>query len=123
MSATSPAHRVLVVGAGSIGERHLRCFLATGRARASFVEVNGELRTTIAGRYPQAKAFASIAAGGGSIGITPEGTTFQYRRDGVVFRPLRDAPPIDVQMIWRRQDPHPSTHAAIALLTELYGRR
>ena len=62
---------------------------------------------------------AVIAAGGG-IGITPEGTTAQYRRDGVVFRPLRDAPPITVQMIWRRHDPHPSTHAAVALLTELY---
>jgi DNA-binding transcriptional LysR family regulator len=66
---------------------------------------------------------AIIAAGGGSIGITPEGTTTQYRRDGVVFRPLRDAPPIAVQMIWRRQDPHPSTHEAIALLSELYKRR
>jgi DNA-binding transcriptional LysR family regulator len=62
---------------------------------------------------------AIIAAGGG-IGITPEGTTAQYRRDGVVFRPLRDAPPVDVHMIWRRHDPHPSTHAAVALLTELY---
>ncbi|MGH3200766.1 MAG: LysR family transcriptional regulator [Streptosporangiaceae bacterium] len=62
---------------------------------------------------------ALIAAGGG-IGITPEGTTAQYRRDGVVFRPLRDAPPIAVQMIWRRHDPHPSTHAAVALATELY---
>jgi DNA-binding transcriptional LysR family regulator len=64
---------------------------------------------------------AVIAAGGG-VGITPEGTTAQYRRDGVVFRPLRDAPPVPVQMIWRHHDPHPSTHAAIALLTELYGR-
>jgi hypothetical protein len=64
---------------------------------------------------------AVIAAGGG-IGITPEGTTAQYRRDGVVFRPLREAPPITVQMIWRRHDPHPSTHAAVALLTELYRR-
>ena len=62
---------------------------------------------------------AVIAAGGG-IGITAEGTTAQYRRDGVVFRPPRDAPPIAVQMIWRRHDPHPSTHAAVALLTELY---
>jgi DNA-binding transcriptional LysR family regulator len=62
---------------------------------------------------------AIIAAGGG-IGITPEGTTTQYRRDGVVFRPLRDAPPIAVQMTWRRRDPHPSTYAAVALLTELY---
>jgi DNA-binding transcriptional LysR family regulator len=62
---------------------------------------------------------AIIAAGGG-IGITAEGTTAQYQRDGVVFRPLRDAPPITVRMTWRRHDPHPSTHAAIALATELY---
>jgi DNA-binding transcriptional LysR family regulator len=61
-------------------------------------------------------------AGGGGVGITPEGTTAQYRRDGIVFRPLRDAPPIPVRMIWRRHDPHPSTHAAIAMLAELYGR-
>jgi DNA-binding transcriptional LysR family regulator len=66
---------------------------------------------------------AIIAAGGG-IGITPEGTTAQYRRDGVVFRPVRDAPRVPVRMIWRRHDPHPSTHAAIALLADLYrGRR
>jgi hypothetical protein len=64
---------------------------------------------------------AVIAAGGG-VGITSEGTTAQYRRDGVAFRPLRDAPPIAVQMIWRRHDPHPSTHAAVALATELYRR-
>jgi DNA-binding transcriptional LysR family regulator len=64
---------------------------------------------------------AVIAAGGG-VGITPEGTTAQYRRDGVVFRPLRDAPLIPVRVIWRRHDPHPSTHAAIAMMTELYRR-
>lgn len=62
----------------------------------------------------------TVIAAGGGVGITPEGTTAQYRRDGVVFRPLRDAPPITVRMIWRRQDPHPSTFAAVALLTELY---
>jgi DNA-binding transcriptional LysR family regulator len=62
---------------------------------------------------------AIIAAGRG-IGITPEGTKAQYQRDGVVFRPLRDAPLIPVQMVWRRHEPHPSTPAAVALLTELY---
>jgi DNA-binding transcriptional LysR family regulator len=62
----------------------------------------------------------SVIAAGGGVGITPEATTAQYRRDGVVFRPLRDAPPIEVRVIWRRHDPHPSTHAAIALLTDLY---
>jgi DNA-binding transcriptional LysR family regulator len=62
----------------------------------------------------------SVIAAGGAVGITPEGTMSQYRRDGVVFRPLRDAPPITVTMIWRRHDPHPATQAAVALLTELY---
>jgi DNA-binding transcriptional LysR family regulator len=64
---------------------------------------------------------AVIAASGG-VGITPEGTTTQYGREGVVFRPLRDAPPIPVRLVWRRHDPHPSTQAAIAMLAELYGR-
>jgi len=64
----------------------------------------------------------AVIAAGGAVGVTAEGTTTQYRRDGVVFRPLRDAPPIPVRVIWRRPDPHPSTHAAIAMLSELYRR-
>jgi DNA-binding transcriptional LysR family regulator len=64
----------------------------------------------------------AVIAAGAAVGVTAEGTTTQYRRDGVVFRPLRDAPPIAVRVIWRRHDPHPSTHAAIAMLTELYRR-
>jgi predicted dehydrogenase len=46
-----PIHKLLVVGVGSIGERHLRCFLATGRVEAVFVEINATLRKTIAERY------------------------------------------------------------------------
>jgi predicted dehydrogenase len=64
-----PAHRVLVVGAGSIGERHIRCFLATGRARVSFVEINKGLRDTIAQRYSAAAAYASLEE---AIGAAPE---------------------------------------------------
>lgn len=62
---------------------------------------------------------AAIASGR-CIGVTPQATTTQYRRDGVVYRPLRDAPPVDVHLIWHRQDPHPATEAAVALLTTLY---
>lgn len=53
------SHQVLVIGAGSIGERHLRCFLATGRAQVRFVEVQATLRQTIADRYGVAP-FASL---------------------------------------------------------------
>lgn len=62
---------------------------------------------------------AAIATGR-SIGITPEGTATQYRREGIVFRPLRGAPPVPVQVIWPRRDPHPATAAAVALMTEMY---
>lgn len=62
MASPSSSHRVLVVGAGSIGERHIRCFLAAGRTRVAFVEVNPELRATIAARYPGTTAFDSLDA-------------------------------------------------------------
>ncbi len=44
-------HQVLIMGVGSIGERHLRCFQTTGRAAVAFVEINDALRQTIAERY------------------------------------------------------------------------
>jgi DNA-binding transcriptional LysR family regulator len=65
---------------------------------------------------------AAIAAGH-CVGVTPESTAAQYRRDGITYRPLRDAPPIPVHLIWRRHDPHPATHAAVALAMDLYQER
>jgi len=50
---------VLIAGVGSIGERHLRCFLATEQVEVSFCEVNGDLRQLIAERYGVRKVFAS----------------------------------------------------------------
>lgn len=54
-------HRVLVIGVGSIGERHLRCFLATGRAAPSLVEINPALRQSVSQRYG-VPAFESLDA-------------------------------------------------------------
>lgn len=45
------SHRVLVIGTGSIGERHLRCFGHTGRARLSICEPNDELRRRMESGY------------------------------------------------------------------------
>ena len=36
--------KILIIGAGGIGERHLRCFQATGRADVSFCEPNDDRR-------------------------------------------------------------------------------
>ena len=54
-------HRVLVIGAGSIGERHLRCFQTTGRAEVAVCEPNGELRRAVARRYGDVAAYADFA--------------------------------------------------------------
>jgi DNA-binding transcriptional LysR family regulator len=62
----------------------------------------------------------AVIAAGRCVGIITESTVAQYRRQGVTFRPLRDADLVPVWMIWRRQDPHPATHAAVALASDLY---
>ncbi len=54
-------HHVIVVGAGSIGHRHIRCFLETKRAAVSFVEPRDEIRREIAALYPGTLSFASLA--------------------------------------------------------------
>ncbi|MGW0846240.1 LysR family transcriptional regulator [Streptomyces sp. NPDC002787] len=59
-------------------------------------------------------------ATGRAVGVTAESTAHQYRRPGVVYRPVRDAEPIAVRLAWWRDDPHPATPAAIELLTALY---
>ena len=64
------------------------------------------------------------AIGAGSrVGITAEGTVAQYRRTGVVYRLIRDAPPVAVRLAWWRDEPHPAGGAAVELLTELYAAR
>jgi predicted dehydrogenase len=59
---TAMRHRVLVIGVGSIGERHLRCFRATGRAEVALVEPNDSLRRAVAERYEVTRATADLGA-------------------------------------------------------------
>lgn len=53
-------HNVLVVGVGSIGERHLRCFQATDRTSLSLCDINDALRQQVAQRYEVDNAFATL---------------------------------------------------------------
>lgn len=61
-----PECSILIVGCGSIGERHLRCFQRTGRCRVTACEVNAALRQRMAEAYGVpvvADAAAAIATG------------------------------------------------------------
>ncbi|MBL8849251.1 MAG: Gfo/Idh/MocA family oxidoreductase [Planctomycetaceae bacterium] len=53
-------HRVLIIGGGSIGERHLRCFLRTGEADVSLCEINPELRARLASTYTLSGSFGDL---------------------------------------------------------------
>jgi len=55
------AHRVLIIGGGSIGERHLRCFQKTGAADVSLCEINPELRTRLSETYSLSGCFGDLA--------------------------------------------------------------
>jgi predicted dehydrogenase len=52
---------VLIVGGGSIGERHLRCFQEIG-CDVALCEINDERRREIADRYHLARTFPTIEA-------------------------------------------------------------
>lgn len=52
--------RILVIGGGSIGERHVRCFQRTGRADVSLCEVNDAVRERVTGSYHLSRSFHSL---------------------------------------------------------------
>ena len=58
---STPVH-ILVVGGGSIGERHVRCFLRTGRAVVSLCEIDFEVRSRLARDYPLECVFDTFEA-------------------------------------------------------------
>ena len=62
----------------------------------------------------------AVIAAGQCVGVTAESTLTQYRRQGLVFRRLGDAPPVPVRLLWWRDDPHPATSDVVGLLAELY---
>jgi predicted dehydrogenase len=54
--------RVLVIGVGSIGERHVRTFLQTERVSASICETVDTRRNEVAGRYAVQAAYPDLDA-------------------------------------------------------------
>ena len=59
-------------------------------------------------------------AAGQAIGMTSEATVAQYPRPGVVYRLVRDAPPVAVWLAWWRDDPPAARTALARLIREVY---
>jgi predicted dehydrogenase len=53
-------YRILIIGVGSIGERHVRCFQRTGRADVAICEIRDEVRERVEREYHLDQAFTSF---------------------------------------------------------------
>lgn len=79
--------QILIIGGGSIGERHVRCFQKTGRADVALCEVQDDLRIQVADRYRLNQSFASLdqalenAAFDGAVICTPAHLHIPMARD------------------------------------------
>ncbi|MFE2940243.1 LysR family transcriptional regulator [Streptomyces sp. NPDC059255] len=60
----------------------------------------------------------AIAAGRG-VGVTGTSTAAVHPHHGVAYRPLPDAPPLQLFLAWRAAAPHPAIHDLVALAREL----
>ncbi len=57
-----------------------------------------------------------MIAAGEAVGITTEATAAQHRRPGVVYRPVRDAAPVEVHLAWWAAGPPPALEPFVALV-------
>jgi DNA-binding transcriptional LysR family regulator len=62
----------------------------------------------------------TLIEAGLAVGITSEATVHQHPRPGVVFRPVRDAPPIPVSIAWRTDDPPRDVADLVDLVVAAY---
>lgn len=62
----------------------------------------------------------TVIGSGQTLGVTAESTAHQYRRSGLVYRPVRDAPLVPVYAAWNKGDPPAQHQALLALLRNLY---
>ena len=64
----------------------------------------------------------TVIAAGQAVGMSSEATAAQHRRPGVVYRPVRDAPPVPVWLAWWADSPPPNLDALLQLVCEQYAR-
>ncbi|MGA8211050.1 MAG: LysR family transcriptional regulator [Nocardioidaceae bacterium] len=62
----------------------------------------------------------TVIAAGQAVGVTAEATAHQYPRPGIVYRRVRDAPPVPVWLAWWRDDPSAHAEALLRLVCEVY---
>lgn len=80
-------HSILIIGCGSIGERHLRCFQKTGRCEPGVCDANAALLQEVGARYgvpifPDLKSALAAKRWDAFVICTPAHTHLAIAREG-----------------------------------------
>ncbi len=97
-----------VVGANPVNSTTTEDLWPAGAGPAGWREVQG------------VDDWLTLIAAEQAVGVTSEATAVQYRRPGVVYRPLVDAPPLPVLLAWWRDDPPSWLGRLREVITDVY---
>ncbi|WP_256870478.1 LysR substrate-binding domain-containing protein [Paenarthrobacter nitroguajacolicus] len=118
MSSDDPLAAKRSVTLEQIAQRAVAMDLRTGSTSLELWPEHGRPREVIP--IHDIEDWLNVIGSGKALGITAESTAHQYRRRGLVYRPVRDAPPVPVYAAWIRKDPPRDRERIVELLMGLY---
>ena len=110
------AHRSVTLA--QVAERPLVIDARTGTTSVALWPEDAQPESTISTN--NVDDWLTVIGSGRARGVSAAATAHQYRRPGLTYRPIRDAPPVAVYAAWSRSDPPSERTAVIELLAGLY---
>jgi len=119
MAADDPLARRRSVGLAQIADRPLAIDVRTGSTTLELWPAESRPAKTV--EIHSVDDWLTLISSGKARGVTAEATAHQYRRRGLVYRPVRDAPPVPVHAAWVKGELTAAGRRLVGLLEELYG--
>lgn len=118
MSADDPLASKRTVTLAQIAELPIAMDLRTGSTTVELWPENRRPQEVVP--INDIDDWLTVIGGGTARGITAASTAHQYRRRGIAYRQVRDAPMVPVYAAWLRSDPPRERGAIIDVLSGLY---
>lgn len=118
MAADDPLARRRSVGLAQIADKPLAIDVRTGSTTLELWPPGSRPEKTV--EIHSVDDWMTLIAGGKARGVTAESTAHQYRRRGLVYRPVRDAPPVPVHAGWVTGELPVMGRKLIEVLEDLY---
>lgn len=120
MAADDPLARRRSLTLADFTDRTLAIDIVTG---TTSIDLWPEAARPTRTRATQAfEDWLTLVAAGQAVGMSSEATANQHPHPGIVYRPMRDAPPVTVSLAWRKDDPPAHAMALARLIRQAYSR-